>query len=671
MRQDARYLLQHLARQRGGRRPRGGAPCLAGAVLRARRTGQREARQGLQLSREEAGATGVALDLPARRLGHGARFEQLHRVHGQLVVPGHLPADGLDDRFEPVGRELRGHLVHDDEPLLAPRLHGERGPGAGTQRRVAPLDGALQVLRVVIEAAQDEQVLGPPRHEELFVPHEPQVAGAQEGALSGLAQRGLERLPGGVRAVPVPARDGRTGDPDFANRPLGERSPPLRIHDEQPPIQRVATGAHQRLSALAPGLHRDGLPALERAAIEGLHPGRMSCFATGHQQGRFGQAVAGQERVAAEAVRPERPHEALQRLRADGLGAVERHAPGGQVQSLALLRRGLAHAQRIGEVRPAAGGGAMAGDGPQPPQRLQEEVRGRHHHGRIARVERLEQAADEPHVVVGRQPRHHLAGARLLEPPADGLQVPQEVLMREHHPLGQAGGAGGVLEERPVRAGERGRRPRVFAAHGERVGGPPRQLLQVGREREELAEQLQVLGPDEARGGPRVLRDGLEPCERAVVPWRVDGHRDHASVEAAEERGDVVEPRRIDEQHALTGGQPAQPGGDPPGAAVQLRARQPLLLGLAVHQEGVQREVRLLPGALPQQAHERVRVPGGILRVTLVQSGPGGDGVLGLAHAHFRITGAASGSTRPMRALPCSRTKGRLVPHCFLEAGAD
>ncbi len=63
-----------------------------------------------------------------------------------------------------------------------------------------------------------------------------------------------------------------------------------------------------------------------------------------------------------------------------------------------------------------------------------------------------------------------------------------------------------------------------------------------------------------------------------------NGH--DARIEAAEEGGDELQARRIEQESALSGLQRlAQSGGDGPGAAVQLRQREPGPFLLAVRQK--------------------------------------------------------------------------------------
>ena len=87
----------------------------------------------------------------------------------------------------------------------------------------------------------------------------------------------------------------------------------------------------------SPGVQQGGhRPAARRAARD--------------EKRRLGQAVAREERLGAEARRRERSGKPLHRLRANRLGAIERHLPGAEVQPLEILRRCLLDAELVSEI---------------------------------------------------------------------------------------------------------------------------------------------------------------------------------------------------------------------------------------------------------------------------------------------------------------------------------
>ena len=67
-------------------------------------------------------------------------------------------------------------------------VDGERGARCRPQLRVAAFDRQLDVLRIVIDAADDDQVLEPAGDEQLAVVQEAQVAGPQERPVAAVRQ---------------------------------------------------------------------------------------------------------------------------------------------------------------------------------------------------------------------------------------------------------------------------------------------------------------------------------------------------------------------------------------------------------------------------------------------------------------------------------------------------
>ena len=92
-------------------------------------------------------------------------------------------------------------------------------------------DRALDVLRVVIPPANDDQVFQPAGHEQLSAPQEAEVAGPQERPLARVAQSGSEDLLSFFGPIPVTGGDARPRNPNFADLAGRALHQPLRIHD--------------------------------------------------------------------------------------------------------------------------------------------------------------------------------------------------------------------------------------------------------------------------------------------------------------------------------------------------------------------------------------------------------------------------------------------------------
>ena len=122
----------------------------------------------------------MPLDFAAGGLGNAAGLEQHDGGDGQFEVGG----DALANRGDDLGEvEIAAALdfLHDDQPL------GARDRRRRTRRRRlactfswALVDRQLDVLRVVVDAADDDQVFEPAGDEQLAVAQEAQVARAQE-----------------------------------------------------------------------------------------------------------------------------------------------------------------------------------------------------------------------------------------------------------------------------------------------------------------------------------------------------------------------------------------------------------------------------------------------------------------------------------------------------------
>ncbi len=483
--------------------------------------------EGLELAGQECGAAGVALDLAAGGLGDRAAADQHDGVERQAVLVEHRGTDRIQDRRQ-IGTPIAHDLVHEDEALRAVFVDGERGAEAGFQQRVACARRGFDVLRVMVEAADDDEVVDPAGDVELPLVHEAQVAGAQEGAVAGVAQARVKRRRGLFGIAPVALADGLAGDPDLADA-VGRRAA------RRSRARRSPRAASRRARRSRPGggrrAHRRA-PA-RRVSARGHRRGRRAPWRrfpprAGDHERRLRQAVAGIEGRGPESARREGLGEAFERCRLDGLGADERDGPGGEVEGGALLRRDLANAQVVGEVGSAGDGRAVPADRIEPEEGILEERRGRHDDVRNAAVDRREDAADEPHVVVGGQPED----AFVSRPRSKALLMARVLATRlawlSMTPLGW-------LVEPEVYwiiasesgAGSCSIQPSAWASVSS----------SVAIQRTAAARPVDRLHIGDGGGGAEherrsgVADERVEAIERAC-PRRVDGHGDAAGVEA-------------------------------------------------------------------------------------------------------------------------------------------
>ena len=134
----------------------------------------------------------------------------------------------------------------------------------------------------------------------------------------------------------------------------------------------------------------------------------------------------------------------------DWLGAIECHAPTGQIEALEISIAEFAGAQLISEIRRGRQRAAMPLDGAQPALRPRDEGQRRHQHQWKAVIKRAETRADQAHVVIQRQPTHEYIVGRDACCRTHGADIGQQIGMRQRHALGLTGAAGRVLQQRQI-----------------------------------------------------------------------------------------------------------------------------------------------------------------------------------------------------------------------------
>src|SRR4051812_34068217 len=90
----------------------------------------------------------------------------------------------------------------------------------------------LDVLRIVVAAANDDQVLETAGNEQFAVAQEPEISGAQKRALAS-GERCGERFTRQRFAAPVLTCDVRTAQPDFTDHVVRTWPAAPRIDDDQ------------------------------------------------------------------------------------------------------------------------------------------------------------------------------------------------------------------------------------------------------------------------------------------------------------------------------------------------------------------------------------------------------------------------------------------------------
>ena len=424
-----------------------------------------------------------------------------------------------------VGRRvLAAHLGDDVKPLRARPLAVD-ADGSGVAHALHAIDDLLDVGRHHVLAAEDDEVLEPPGHEE-------ESLGVEESEIPGSEPAARhQHLRGGGRVVVVALHHAGTLHADLTLDTRGTLAAAL--------VQRREN------------LHRDAAARLAHgekppARIEPeRHPPRPD----GDRQGRLGQAVARRDDALEAEVRLER----VDRRQAHGLGARERRLEASQIESGRVPD--VAHAVAVAEVRRDRERRADLRDQGEPLSRVAEI--GRQEPDRRTGERRRERAADQPHVVVERKPRHDAivdGDPGRLGHEVDGRH---HVLVGEHDTARVAGAPRGVLQEAQIvrlRRGERRRRRvdleiRRFRDHAD-VRGERAALVHAGAE------------PADRRDRDRfgVAEDGRR---RLDAERGVKRHRHRAQAQGAEERVEEFGARRIDETDpvARRHARPREPGG--------------------------------------------------------------------------------------------------------------
>jgi hypothetical protein len=172
-------------------------------------------------------------------------IEQGDRVQLKPVLLGHpLPHRGDNARKLLIRRETSVDLDHDCHPLFVVEMEREGGSSAGANCRVTAFSRELDVLGVVLETANDQQVLESARNDELSVGDESQIAGAKEWATT-VSQTGTKCVFRLSNATPVATCDARRRNPDLADLARGALAARFGICDHDLGSERRRSAGHE------------------------------------------------------------------------------------------------------------------------------------------------------------------------------------------------------------------------------------------------------------------------------------------------------------------------------------------------------------------------------------------------------------------------------------------
>ena len=461
------------------------------------------------------------------------------------------------------------------------------------------LDGALDVLRVMIFPANDDQVFDAPGDVELRVAQETEIAGAQPRT-AAVGVRGVQDVARVVGLCPVTGRDVRAAYPDFADGVLRQRRPRLGLDDPQLLAFDRGAAAHETQRLPRAFIGGDRTARAERIGIDIEITRTGTCAASRREQRRLRHAVARVKRLAPQPAAGERRREPVEGARIDRLGAAVDEFQTAQVERRLLLGGHHAGAQIESEIRRAGRARAVMRERRKPAHRPLEKTHRRHQHRARAEIQRLEQVSDQPHVMVDRQPANERRLLVITELAADHGHVRHDVPVRDHHAARLAGGAGAVLEQRERVAAQRRRLPAIARREIDLIAAQqrkrPRPLTQP-----RLDLQPGVAGRDD-RPHLRVGQNRLDAWHMADVARRISRDGDDPRIQTPEERRHEFQSRGLQQQHAVAGSDArAQDVCDSARPGVERGVVQHLSRLLAFRQEMHSRVVGVRFGAGPQK----------------------------------------------------------------------
>ncbi len=396
-----------------------GGTCATGPLQRAGKS-----RQGFPGAVDVGLAAGPPTYLAAGRARQGPRRQQ-HDIRGRQ---SHLVGEAALHGGEHPGPIRVAAMVAadfngDDKGLPIAGFDGKCRGRRRRKRRMALGQGVLDIAGGDVPTPDDDQVLQAPGDVKSALPDKAQVARRQRFP------------PARCRIAPVATHDRRPRQANLTLSPMGQRLPAVRIGNvERQALTRCSAG-HQGAGRSAinagcgHGQTTGGGLGIEMRDDRADRAGRRS---RRHQR-RFGQAVARIERSLVESERRKSLREAVDGRGAHRLGPAEGQTPARQVERGAFRVAQRIGAKIIGEIGAAADIGAVAVDGLKPGDRPGDEGFRIHENDAIAAPQGLDDAADQPHVVIGWQPVDDDAVRRQLEPRLDGREVGGKIRVVDHH----------------------------------------------------------------------------------------------------------------------------------------------------------------------------------------------------------------------------------------------
>src|SRR5205807_135906 len=93
---------------------------------------------------------------------------------------GHLPANRPNQPIGPPGIEPADHLLHNHHSLFASNVHSKYSPTIQMEIRTASCCRELNILRVIVDTAYNEQFFQPAGNEQLIPGEKAHISGTQK-----------------------------------------------------------------------------------------------------------------------------------------------------------------------------------------------------------------------------------------------------------------------------------------------------------------------------------------------------------------------------------------------------------------------------------------------------------------------------------------------------------
>ena len=326
-------------------------------------------RDGVELSRQEARAAGAPHDLAAGGFGQARRSNQHNRVKLKIVFLHHRASDSGEHHFGVnITQRSPADLIDDDEAFLAIHRQTESGATIERQGGMTLLYRVLEVLRIMVLPPHDDDVGKAAGYVQFAISDEAQIAGSQEWPLVAVGEVRLESCRGLRWTAEIAGSNRPPLHPDLADCVRGATPARVGIDDSDPSTNMALPTTAQVLSLLIIPRHWSDLVVQQRTWIDPQRATGLAVVDRRHLQRRLRQTISGRHNVRPQSARREAFEKAADGRLANGLCCVERHLPARQVERRPVVRRYLANANLVGEVRCRRMGATMIGNRLQPAQ---------------------------------------------------------------------------------------------------------------------------------------------------------------------------------------------------------------------------------------------------------------------------------------------------------------